>query len=90
MFKKLRGVNLPEEKQGLIYYICVNYADMPFVVQQKIDQLCLRVGGGDYYNALREVMLGKRTVREAAIMCPCSESTLKRMRRRFYEEFEKV
>lgn len=84
MFKKLRGVKLPEEKQGLIFYICANYADMDFGVQKKIDQLCVKVGGGEYYAALRDVMVGKKTIKEAAIECPCDETTLRRKRREFY------
>ena len=39
-FRKLRGVRLPEEKQGLIRYICLNYADQPEWMKRKIERLC--------------------------------------------------
>ena len=88
MFKKMRGVKLPYKKQGLIYFVCANYADMPLRVQEKIDQLCIAVGG-EYYGALRDILIGKKTVRRAAVDLPCSETTLYRKRNEFYERFEK-
>ena len=36
MFKKRRGIRIPYEKQGLIYFNCVNYKDMPEDIQNKI------------------------------------------------------
>ena len=44
MFKKRRGINIPYEKQGLIYFNCVNYDDMPDEVKNKITNLCKEVG----------------------------------------------
>lgn len=85
MFKKLRGVKLAEKKQGLIFYICANYADMSPAVQKRIEQLCLKIGGGEYYKAIFDVMTGKTTIKEAALLCPCDETTLRRKRRAFYE-----
>ena len=35
-FKKLRGVSLPEEKQGLIRYTCLTWDEQPQYVQKKI------------------------------------------------------
>ena len=86
MFKKMRGVKLPYRKQGLIYFVCANYADMPFCVREKIDQTCIEAGE-EYYRALRDVVIGKKSVKRAALECPCDESTLYRKRNEFYLRF---
>ena len=44
MFKKRRGIHIPYNKQGLIYFTCMNIKDMPEVVQQKVLNLCVEVG----------------------------------------------
>ncbi|MEG0703449.1 MAG: hypothetical protein RR449_07750 [Christensenella sp.] len=88
MFKKLRGLTMPEKKQGIIYYVCANYEDMPIDVQKKIEQLCVQIGGGEYYGAIFNVVTGKMTVKAAALACPCDETTLYRYRIKFYESWE--
>ena len=55
MFRKRRGIHIPYNKQGLIYFTCVNVKDMPQEVQQKILNLCIEVAGEDY-KALYEVV----------------------------------
>ena len=60
-FKKLRGVDLPEEKQGLVRYICLNCDSQPKRIQDKIQRLCDDVGGA-YSAALREVMCGRKSI----------------------------
>ena len=87
MFKKMRGVKLPYKRQGLIYFICANYTDMPFRVQEKIDQVCIAVGE-EYHQALRDVLTCKKTVKRAAMECPCNEATLYRRRNEFYLRLE--
>lgn len=87
MFKKLRSLALPYEKQGLIYFTCLNYDDMPLRVQKKIDQLCIEAGGSEYYQALKDVVTGKKTITQAARDCPCGQSTLNRKRMRFYKSW---
>lgn len=86
-FKKLRGVDLPEEKQGLIRYTCLTYDQQPKRMQNKIDRL-LRECGGPYDAALREVMCGKDSITAIALRHFTSESSLYRMRKAFYESWE--
>ena len=83
-FKKLRGVNLPEEKQGLIRYTCLTWAEQPQHVQKKIQRLCDQCGGAESA-ALWEVMCTKRSITAIARARFTSESALYRMRKRFYE-----
>lgn len=85
-FKKLRGVDLPEEKQGLVRYICLNCDSQPKRIQDKIQRLCDDVGGA-YGAALREVMCGKKSITAISREYFVSESTLYRMRKEFYEKW---
>ena len=50
-FKKIRGISLPEEKQGLIRYTCLTYREQPAHIQRKIRRLCQEQGG--QYSAAR-------------------------------------
>lgn len=85
-FKKLRGVNLPEEKQGLIRYTCLNYASRPSHEQKKIRRLC-EEQGGQYAAALWEVMCTQEGVISIALRHHVSESVLYELRKRFYERW---
>ena len=60
-FKKLRGVDLPEEKQGLIRYTCLDWRSQPVWVQEKIRYICEQVAGA-YQHALFEVMTTSRSI----------------------------
>ena len=85
-FRKLRGVRLPEEKQGLIRYICLNYADQPEWMKRKIERLC-REHGGEHWRALFEVMTTRRSIAKIALEHAVSESVLYERRKTFYEHF---
>ena len=87
-FKKLRGVALPEEKQGLIRYSCLTYKEQPRHIQNKIQRLCREVGGA-YQAALWEVMCTKDSITAIAIRHSVSEATLYRARKEFYESWDK-
>lgn len=81
--KKLRGIPLPEEKQGLVRYTCLNYRDAPKHTREKIQRLC-REAGGAYSAALWELMCTRETIVSIALRHHVSESTLYRARREFY------
>lgn len=85
MFKKRRGIKLPYNKQGLIYFTCVNIDDMPEEVQNKIVDICNEVGG-EYSDVLYKVVTdSNRSVRSLAIEYNISERNLYRYRKKFYE-----
>ena len=87
MFKKRRGIHIPYEKQGLIYFTCVNYNDMPEDIQNKVSDLCNEVGK-EYADVLFEVVTSsKRSIRSISIENHVSESLLYRYRKRFYENW---
>ena len=83
-FKKLSGVPLSEEKQGLIRYTCLTYGEQPPRVQRKIQRLCLRCAG-DYSAALFDVMCTKKSITAIALANYVSEEQLYRFRRAFYK-----
>lgn len=83
-FKKLRGVRLPEEKQGLIRYTCLNYANANKGTREKIERLCKNCGG-EHWRALFEVMTTRRSITSIALAHYVGESTLYRLRKEFYE-----
>lgn len=83
-FKKLRGVNLSEEQQGLIRYTCLNYKELTPTMQKKIRRLC-QEHGGLYGAALWEIMCTKESVTSISMRNHVSESLLYDMRKKFYE-----
>ncbi len=87
MFRKRRGIHIPYNKQGLIYFICVNVKDMPQEVQQKILNLCIEVAGEDY-KALYEVVTNdKKSVLSISLEYFINEKRLYRLRKEFYEKW---
>ena len=85
-FKKLRGVDLPEEQQGLIRYTCLTWEAQPQHVQKKIRRLCDKCGGAESA-ALWEVMCTRRSITAIAQAHFLSESALYRMCKRFFESW---
>ena len=85
-FKKLRGVDLPEEQQGLIRYTCLTWEAQPQHVQKKIRRLCDKCGGAESA-ALWEVMCTRRSITAIAPAPFLSESALYRMRKHFFESW---
>lgn len=87
MFKKRRGIHIPYNKQGLIYFTCVNARDMPEDIQQKILNLCIEVGKEDY-KALYEVVTNDRkSILSISLEYFLNEKKLYRLRKEFYEKW---
>lgn len=87
-FRKLRGVNIPEERQGLIRYTCLTINEQPKWKQEKIRRLC-EEHGGLYSAALFEAMTSKQSMTAIAMKHCVSESVLYRARKAFYEGWYK-
>ena len=85
MFKKRRGIQLPYNKQGLIYFTCVNIKDMPLDVQEKIINLCNEVGK-EHAGVLFEVVTNSsKSIRSLSMEYHISETQLYYYRKKFYE-----
>ena len=88
MFKKYRGIRLPYSRQGLIYFICLNYNDLPYELQQGILNLCMKVGG-EHHAALFELMTNEyKSVIAVSLEYHISESQLYHYRKKFYEKWD--
>ena len=77
MFRKLRGVKLPYNTQGYIYFTCVTFSQQPPEIQNKIEQL---------FEVLTKA--GQYSVERIATDHFISAATLYRLRRKFYEKWE--
>lgn len=87
MFRKRRGIHIPYNKQGLIYFICVNVKDMPEDVQQKILNLCIEVGKEDYRALYEAVTNDKKSILSISLEYFLNEKKLYRLRKEFYEKW---
>ena len=88
MFKKRRGIRLSYNKQGLIYFTCMNIKDMPENIQQKVLSLCVEVGQQDY-RALYELLTNdNKSVLSISHEYFLNEKLLYKMRKEFYEKWE--
>ena len=87
MFKKRRGIRLSYNRQGLIYFVCINYYDMPKGIQAHIRALCEEVGK-EYFDALFDVITSEKKMYQIAMEYFVSESLLYELRKKFYEKFK--
>lgn len=85
-FRKLRGVNLPEREQGLIWFTCLNYEKQPKRIQEKIRRLC-RECGGPYEDALFQLLTRDVSVVWLQTEYHVSDEVLYRRRKSFYERW---
>lgn len=87
MFKKRRGIHIPYNKQGLIYFTCMNVKDMPEDIQRKILNLCIEVGG-QHYRALYTMLTDdSKNIHGVAMDFHISETQLYLYRKNFYEKW---
>lgn len=87
MFKKRRGIHIPYNKQGLIYFTCMNANDMPEDVRRKILNLCIEVSG-EHYKALYAVLTDDtKNIHSVAMEFHISETQLYLYRKNFYEKW---
>lgn len=73
--------------QGYIFFTCQNYRRLPQEYQKKIESLC-EVAGGEYKDALLEVMTTRRTILCVARRHHMGERTLRNKTEKFYERIE--
>ena len=87
MFKKRRGIKLSYNKQGLIYFTCMNVADMPEEIHDKVKHLCKEVGK-EHADVLYAVVTdSNKSIRSLAMEHHISETQLYYYRKKFYESW---
>lgn len=82
-YKKIRSIPLSEKRQGFIRFCCLTYDDQPKRTQERIRRIC-REQGDQYEDALFRIMTTTDSIRKIAIDMAISESTLYRLRYKFY------
>lgn len=87
MFKKKRGINLSYNKQGLIYFICMNVKEQPQEIQDKIINLCLEIADKDYKALYTILTNDNKSIRAVAMEYFISETKLYELRKEFYEKW---
>lgn len=86
--RKMRGIQLSYEQQGLVYFICQTFPLQPHQTQDKILRLCMECGG-EYEMALFLVLTTRESVQSIAQRHHVSTSVLYGRRKRFYERWYK-
>ncbi len=87
IFKKRRGIHIPYNKQGLIYFTCMNIKDMPEEVQQKVLNLCIEVGKENYRALYAMLTDDSKSIHGIAMEYCISETQLYYYRKKFYENW---
>lgn len=82
-FRKLRGVKAGYRRQVLVYALCKNYRTRPPEEKKLIRDNC-QAAGGEYAEALFELLTTERSFSDICGSRAVSESTLIRVRRDFY------
>ena len=89
-FRRFKGIKLPEQKQGKLFFLLQNYSDEPYQTQMKVVRLCDEIAG-EHAAALFELLTRSRsvTITQVSMRYYISETMLNRYRRRFYEAWYK-
>lgn len=88
-FKKIRGLKMPYERQGMIFFTLANYKEQPPEMRERIDEMIAEVCGGDaaYENALRAWLIKGEDFESVHLRYYVNAATLGRLRRRIYERW---
>lgn len=87
MFKKRRGIHIPYNKQGLIYFTCMDVKNQPPEMQDKILNLCMDVGEEDWQALYELVTDSTQSVTALALKYFINEKRLYKLRKEFYESW---
>ena len=86
-FKKMRSIKRTYDEQGYICFLCRTYQRQPERIKRRIEKLCVEVGG-EYSDALLELMTARKTAQEVSNKRHVSLSVLYDLRKRFYENYK--
>ena len=85
----MRGVDVPPDKQGLLFFTCRNYINLSEDVRRRIDELCWKISKGDesYRAALFDLLTTHESVTSISMRHCVGQTTIYRLRKEFYEEW---
>lgn len=88
--KALTRMGISPEKQGLIFFACLNVKDLDERVGRKILNICMEVGGEDYqalYRFLTDAYVNHVYICQKYFI---SQKRLFKLKREFYLRFAKI
>jgi hypothetical protein len=85
-FKYKKGIPLPYDRQGYVYFVSKNYRFLPPKRRQRIDRLIEEIGRS-YADALRAFVIRGETSSAIESEYYCSSSQLYRLVREYYLRF---
>ncbi len=85
-FRKLRGISLPYNRQGEIYFRLRNYMGQNKRTREKIDRL-IRQAAGEHEAALRALCIEGKSAVAVSQRYYISTTQLYEMRKRLYESW---
>ncbi len=88
VFRVSKKCSKSYNEQGYIYFLSKQYNNLPLIQQMDIDEHCKNVGKA-YAEALKEYVTTDISATAVCIKHYVSESTLRRIVRRYYDEFPK-
>lgn len=87
MFRYHRGISVPYERQGYIYFKSLRYRSLPAREQERIRRLCTTVGGNNGQALLEHVTTGAMVKSVCMRHYIASPTTLYNALKRYYELF---
>ena len=86
-FRYKRGIPVPYERQGYIYFKSLRYPELPVSEQKRIQYLCERCGGNNEEALFEHVTTGKQVKALCVKYYIASPTTLYRALKRYYQKF---
>ncbi len=89
-FKYMRSLKLSYERQGEIFFTCLRFKRLCEDEQERIKEICEACADGDSYKrrAIMAFMTTTATWQECCMRYHISDSTMARLRKKFYELWE--
>lgn len=88
-FRYKRGIPVPYERQGYIYFKSLRYPELPAHEKKRIRLLCAKVGGNNGDALFEHVTTGEGVKALCTKHYIASPTTLYRALKRYYRDFPK-
>ena len=90
MYKYSKSIGLSYETQGYIFFRCLLYKNLSEDDQRQIRECIMAAVGKEHYGEIFDLVTGRKTYTAICIeYYIAAESTLYRLRKRFYELYAK-
>ena len=89
-FRKMRGIKLSYEKQGIIYFTLQNICEQPLEIRNKVKALCDKVAGADSEALYIFLTSNTDTAQSVSLKYYIADRKLYQLRKEFYMEWERI